>query len=222
MKSVARRNDIEKTAKKAKVVNEEEDKEEEVEKDDTDMQPEMTNEEMMSLITIKEDKVENVTPLQVLLPMIVDWYTKEYKNMNMHMVVRADHSYERFTSFVKMLKKFTRDDLDNMYAVSQRKYGDNQGKFAEGRIIWEALLMMYDPDKIPTAFIRAWSPVTIWQLQENCGVHYILQRDANIMYFLVEKRYKLNLNLLENMLLKKLTTGAVSEMAIELIRNITR
>jgi hypothetical protein len=159
-----------------------------------------------------------VDPLAVQVP-ICDWFAVTINKRTFYKLVRVDGSYKNYVSFTRIIKDITREDLNDMYQIGKRKYGDYRSRsFDYNIMIYEALEMMYEPESVPEK-IGMYTPILSWIHYEKCGV-YSLNRGGAIHYFLVEKEYNHHFDVLLGMLECHLVANTRSAEAIELISKI--
>ena len=133
--------------------------------------------------------------------------------------MRADKSSCRYSSFAKMIESVSRDDLQEMYEVGRIKYATLPKPLAT-EIMMEYLHMMFDLEKRMVE--RPYTHLVVWKLIENNGVYSVIKDNAQIEFYLVEKRYNHSLKLMKLMLARKLSASKESLLAHQLVRKIMK
>ncbi|GJX86427.1 hypothetical protein Tco_0337201 [Tanacetum coccineum] len=111
----------------------EEDKEsdevEEIEKDDEDALKKY-------LVTKKDDDIAiEVIPLATRLPVIVDYKLHKERLMAHYELIRADGTFKRYTSMIRLLQGIDREDLQTLWKLVKTKHGDIRPKDEHERVL---------------------------------------------------------------------------------------
>ncbi|GKB62970.1 reverse transcriptase domain-containing protein, partial [Tanacetum coccineum] len=206
----ARKEQQQESSKKQKV-------EEEKESDKVD---EYDEAELKKLLVIKKDEdiAIDAIPLATKLPVIIDYKLLKEGMMIHYQLIRADGSFKRYSSMIRMLQGIDREDLEALWRIVKAKYGDKRPKNEFERVLWGDLKVMFEPDKRSDVWrILQGYRVTIWKLIDSSGVHFVRFDNLHI-FMLVEKRYPLTPITITNMLNKKLQTDHQNEMCYQLLK----
>ncbi|GJW61558.1 ribonuclease H-like domain, reverse transcriptase, RNA-dependent DNA polymerase [Tanacetum coccineum] len=171
-------------------------KKQKVEKEkESDKVDEYDEAELKKLLVIKKDEdiAIDAIPLATKLPVIID-YKLHKEGMQVHyQLIRADGSFKRYSSMIRMLQGIDKD-LEALWRIVKAKYGDTRPVNEFERVL-----------------------VTIWKLIDSSGVHFVRFDNLHI-FMLVEKRYPLTPITITNMLNKKLQTDHQNEMCYQLLK----
>ncbi|GJS19975.1 hypothetical protein Tco_0448607 [Tanacetum coccineum] len=181
-------------------------------------------EEMKKHIEIvKDDEVAiDAIPLATKPPMIVEYKIVKEGKFGYFQLVRADGSSKRYLSMIKMLQNIDREDLETLWKLVKARHGNTRPEEDYERILWGDLKVMLEPDiksKVWRNLQRY--KVTIWNLFDKCGVHFLRFKNLRI-FMLVEKRYPLTPITITNMLNKKLQADHWNEMCYQLLKFMTK
>ena len=116
-----------------------------------------------------------------------------------------------------MIELVSRDDLQEIYEVGRIKYATPIKPLAT-KIMMEYLEMMFGPEKQIQEL--PYTDVMMWKLFENNGVYSIIKDNAQVEFYLVERRYNHSLKLMNLMMARKLSASKNSLLAHKLIRKI--
>ncbi|GJU99696.1 putative reverse transcriptase domain-containing protein [Tanacetum coccineum] len=169
---------------------------------------EKENDELRLCLTIApdEDKEVDYEILDKKYP-IIDWKTenlgtkpqfdesKRSEEINMNVVTRSNGQKRSFSTLMRVLSVFDREDLDAIYKLVMDIYQD---KIPEGfdKVLWGDLIVMFNPDEQDE----------FWNSQHEWKV----------------KKYPLKKEIVMQMLKLKLESEEESTMALELIRFIKK
>ncbi|KAI3758453.1 hypothetical protein L6452_06016 [Arctium lappa] len=171
-----------------------------------------------------EDPVQ-ANPISMKAPEIIFWDILKDNRKEYFRFKRMGVQFEVYETWGKVIRSFSRDDLEKMYKVGTKLYETVlQGtEMSLLKIAMEYLCMMFDPEKVKH-WIKdlyheyGFKKIDHWMLFENCGV-YMITIDKNYHeYYLVEKIYDHNRAKLERMLKAKMVCAKGSEMARIVIR----
>ncbi|GJU17353.1 hypothetical protein Tco_1145319 [Tanacetum coccineum] len=106
--------------------------------------------------------------------------------------------------FSQMLKKFSREDLEDLYKLIKVKYGSTRPVEDLDLILYGDLKTMFEPHVED----QVWKNqddynVLDWKLYDSCGVHSLRMQHVYI-HMLVKKKYPLTPSTITDMLNKKL------------------
>nr|GEX83432.1 hypothetical protein [Tanacetum cinerariifolium] len=154
-------------------------------------------EELKTHLQIVANDDDNVyteaTPLASKVP-VVDYLIHHENNNPYYKIIRADGTHELFLSFITLLKKFDRDDLETLWRLVKERFKTTE------------------PKNFSDDFLRN----TLKIMSEKPNVK------AN-MFLLVEKKYPLTRFTLQQMLDNvRLKVKKESEMSLELLRLVRR
>ncbi|GJZ23311.1 hypothetical protein Tco_0560770 [Tanacetum coccineum] len=196
---------------------------------------EKENDELRLCLTIApdEDKEVDYEILDKKYP-IIDWKTenlgtkpqfdesKRSEEINMNVVTRSNGQKRSFSTLIRVLSVFDREDLDAVYKLVMDIYQD---KIPEGfdKVLWGDLIVMFNPDEQDEFWNsqHEWKVVS-WKLHSSSGVHTLMTDEGLVVHMLIEKKYPLKKEILMQMLKLKLESEEDSTMALELIRFIKK
>ncbi|GJW83528.1 hypothetical protein Tco_0156673 [Tanacetum coccineum] len=196
---------------------------------------EKENDELRLCLTIApdEDKEVDYEILDKKYP-IIDWKTenlgtkpqfdesKRSEEINMNVVTRSNGQKRSFSTLMRVLSVFDREDLDAVYKLVMDIYQD---KIPEGfdKVLWGDLIVMFNPDEQDEFWNsqHEWKVVS-WKLHSSSGVHTLMTDEGLVVHMLIEKKYPLKKEILVQMLKLKLESEEESTMALELIRFIKK
>ncbi|GJZ85730.1 hypothetical protein Tco_0651069 [Tanacetum coccineum] len=196
---------------------------------------EKENDELRLCLTIApdEDKEVDYEILDKKYP-IIDWKTenlgtkpqfdesKRSEEINMNVVTRSNGQKRWFSTLMRVLSVFDREDLDAVYKLVMDIYQD---KIPEGfdKVLWGDLIVMFNPDEQDEFWNsqHEWKVVS-WKLHSSSGVHTLMTDEGLVVHMLIEKKYPLKKEILVQMLKLKLESEEESTMALELIRFIKK
>ncbi|GJW25732.1 hypothetical protein Tco_0039543 [Tanacetum coccineum] len=143
------------------------------------------------------------------------------KDMYVYKLTRADGSSSYHGDMQTFLRRLDRQDLNDLYRLVQERFQDYP---LEGHdlLLWGDLRMLYDPDEKDEMWMNQldWKLLK-WKLYESCRFHTLFMDGTPMeINMLVEKKYPLIKELLENMLNLQLEVEEESTMAFELIKFI--
>ncbi|GKA41694.1 copia protein [Tanacetum coccineum] len=183
--------------------------------DNTDSEKE--NDELRLCLTIApdEDKEVDYEILDKKYP-IIEWKSehlgikpqydeaKDLEEINLNVVIRSSGQRRYFSTLMKVLSIFDRDDLNVVYQLVMDRYKD---EIPEGfdRVLWGDLMIMFNPS----------DEDEFWNSQQDWNVGLVI-------HMLVEKQYPLRKKVLVQMLELKLESEEDNTMALELIRFVKK
>ncbi|GKC07630.1 hypothetical protein Tco_0999240 [Tanacetum coccineum] len=184
-------------------------------------------EKLRMWLTVVSDEEETVDPkiLSTKYP-IVDWESQNLRNVDMedlhvYKIIRADGNTSYHKSLSSMLRIFDKQDLVDLHKLVMKRFEDTTPE-GYNLLLWGDLKVMFEPNAEDEILSNQqdWTLIS-WKLYESCGVHTLLM-DGTLTSFnmLVEKRYPLIKEMLQNMLNWKLEAEAESTMAFELLKFI--
>ncbi|GJX04559.1 hypothetical protein Tco_0190475 [Tanacetum coccineum] len=171
------------------------------------------------MVKVNDDDIAiDAIPLATKPPVIVEYKLIREGIMGHYQLIRADGSFKRYSSMIRMLQDIDREYLQTLYKLVKTKHGDTRPKDEHERVLWGDLKVMFEPDiKSDVCRNLQGYKVTVWKLFNSCGVHFVRFRNVHI-FMLVEKRYPLTLITITNMLNKKLQADYWNEMCYQLLK----
>ncbi|GJW58302.1 hypothetical protein Tco_0105033 [Tanacetum coccineum] len=140
----------------------------------------------------------------------------------MNVVTISNGQKRCFSTLIRVLSVFDREDLDVVYKLVMDIYQD---KIPEGfdKVLWGDLIVMFNPDEQDEFWNsqHEWKVVS-WKLRSSSGVHTLMTDEGLVVHMLIEKKYPLKKEILMQMLKLKLESEEDSIMALELIRFIKK
>ncbi|GJU33632.1 hypothetical protein Tco_1181986 [Tanacetum coccineum] len=144
------------------------------------------------------------------------------EEINQNVVIRSNGQKRYFSTLMRVLSIFDRDDLNAVYQLVMDRYQD---EIPEGfdRVLWGDLMIMFNPDDEDKFWNsqQDWNIVS-WKLHGSSGVHTLVTEAGLVIHMLVEKKYPLRKKVLLQMLELKLESEEDSTMALELIRFVKK
>ncbi|GJZ79644.1 hypothetical protein Tco_0644481 [Tanacetum coccineum] len=213
----------------------EERKEEENTSQDDNTNSEKENDELRLCLTIApdEDKRVDYEILNKKYP-IIEWKTeyletkpqfgetKRLEEINLNVVIRGNGQRRYFSTMMRVLSIFNKEDINVVYQLVMDKYQD---EIPEGfdRVLWGDLMIMFNPSDEDEFWNsqQDWNVVS-WKLHGSSGVHTLMTEAGLVIHMLVEKKYHLRRKVLLQMLELKLESQEDSTMALELIRFVKK
>ncbi|GKC85948.1 hypothetical protein Tco_1141665, partial [Tanacetum coccineum] len=172
--------------------------------EDDETNSEKENEELRLCLTIAPDEDKEYDE------------DKHLEEINLNVVIRSNGQRRYFSTLMRVLSIFDRDDLNVVYQLVMDRYQD---EIPEGfdRVLWGDLLIMFNPSDEDEFWNsqQDWNVVS-WKLHGSSGVHTLMTESGLVIYMLVEKKYPLRKIEL------KLESKEDSTMALELIRFVKK
>ncbi|GKC56007.1 hypothetical protein Tco_1083605 [Tanacetum coccineum] len=144
------------------------------------------------------------------------------EEINQNVVIRSNGQKRYFSTLMRVLSIFDRDDLNAVYQLVMDRYQD---EIPEGfdRVLWGDLMVMFNLDDEDEFWNsqQDWNIVS-WKLHGSSGVHTLMTDAGLVIHMLVEKKYPLRKKVLLQMLKLKLESEEDSTMALELIRFVKK
>ncbi|GKB69482.1 hypothetical protein Tco_0930894, partial [Tanacetum coccineum] len=126
------------------------------------------------------------------------------EEINQNVVIRSNGQKRYFSTLMRVLSIFDRDDLNALYQLVMDKYQDEiPGGF--DKVLWGDLMVMFNPDDEDKFWNsqQDWNIVS-WKLHGSSGVHTLVTEAGLVIHMLVEKKYPLRKKVLVQMLKLKL------------------
>ncbi|GJY80882.1 putative ribonuclease H-like domain-containing protein [Tanacetum coccineum] len=115
----------------------------------------------------------DVVPLATKPPTIVDWKIYKEGKKSYYQIVRADEKSQMYRVFSLMLKRFSREDLEDLYKLVKAKYKSTRPVEDLDLVLWSNLKTMFKPhveDEI-WKLQQKIQKFLSWKLFDSCGVH---------------------------------------------------
>ncbi|GJW37306.1 hypothetical protein Tco_0060226 [Tanacetum coccineum] len=140
----------------------------------------------------------------------------------MNVVTRSNGQKRYFSTLMRVLSIFDREDIDAIYKLVMDIYQDKIPKGFD-KVLWGDLMIMFNPDDEDEFWNSQhdWKVVS-WKLHSSSGVHTLMTEEGLVVHMLGEKKYPLKKVVLVQMLKLKLESEEDSTMALELIRFIKK
>ncbi|GJW69233.1 hypothetical protein Tco_0123657 [Tanacetum coccineum] len=145
--------------------------------------------------TFEDDSKKENDELRLHLTIAPD----EEKEVDYEILDRNNGQKRYFSTLMKVLSIFDRDDLNDVYQLVMDRY----------------------QDETPEGFDRDWNIVS-WKLHGSSGVHTLVTEAGLVIHMLIKKKYPLRKKVLLQMLELKLEYEEDSTMALELIRFVKK
>ncbi|GJW95151.1 hypothetical protein Tco_0174823 [Tanacetum coccineum] len=148
--------------------------------------------------------------------------SKGLEEVNLNVVIRSNGQRRHFSTFMRVLSVFDREDLDAIYQLVMNRYLNDIPKGFD-RILWGDLMIMFnqsDADEFWSTQ-QDWK-VVCWKLHNSSGVHTLLTETGLVIHMLVKNKYPMKKDVMSQMLEIKLESEEDSTMALELIRFVKR
>nr|GEX14001.1 hypothetical protein [Tanacetum cinerariifolium] len=81
----------------------------------------------------------------VMSPRIVDWKIHKEEKKSYYQIIRADEKYLIYMFFRQMLKRFDKEDLEDLYKLVKDKYGSTRPVEDLNLLLWGDLKTMFEP-----------------------------------------------------------------------------
>ncbi|GJY05875.1 hypothetical protein Tco_0371815 [Tanacetum coccineum] len=178
---------------------------------------EKENDELKLCLTIAldEDKEVDYEILDRKYP-IIEWKTeylgikpqfdetKGLEESNLNVVIRSNGQRRYFSTLIRVLSIFDREDLNVVYKLVMDRYQNEVSKGFD-RVLWGDLMIMFNPNDEDEFWNtqQDWNVVS-WKLHRSSGVHTLMTDTGLVINMLVEKKYPLKRKVLLQMLELKL------------------
>ncbi|GJY52268.1 hypothetical protein Tco_0443115 [Tanacetum coccineum] len=144
------------------------------------------------------------------------------EEINQNVVIRSNGQKRYFSTLMRVLSIFDRDDLNDIYQLVMDKYQDETPEGFD-RVLWGDLMVMFNPDDEDKFWNsqQDWNIVS-WKLHCFSGVHTLVTEAGLVIHMLVEKKYPLRKKVRVQMLKLKLESEEDSTIALEFIRFVKK
>ncbi|GKA79470.1 hypothetical protein Tco_0786066 [Tanacetum coccineum] len=203
--------------------------------EDDETNSEKENDELRLCLTIApdEDKEVDYEILDKKYP-IIEWKseylgikpqydeTKDLEEINLNVVIRSNGQRRYFSTLMRVLSIFDREDLSVVYQLVMDRYQDEIPEDFD-KVLWGDLMIMFNPSDNNEFWNsrQDWNVVS-WKLHGSSGVHTLMTEAGLVIHMLVEKKYHLRKKMLLQMLELKFESEEDSTMALELIRFVKK
>ncbi|GJX67096.1 hypothetical protein Tco_0302823 [Tanacetum coccineum] len=113
------------------------------------------------------------------------------EEINQNVVIRSNGQKRYFSTLMRVLSIFDREDLSDVYQLVMDRYQD---EIPEGFdiVLWGDLMVMFNPDDEDKFWNsqQDWNIVS-WKLHGSSGVHTLVTEAGLVIHMLVEKKYPL-------------------------------
>ncbi|GJV16351.1 hypothetical protein Tco_1361674 [Tanacetum coccineum] len=144
---------------------------------------------------------------------------------NYLVVYRVNGHFRAFNYLMEVLHIFDRQDLFHLYDLVMKQYSEITPKDIE-LILWGDLKIMMESSTEENDQGDFWNnqqewEIVRWRLYEACGVCILELKDGTVIYMLVERRYPLSKELLQQMIDLGLEVEEESTAALQLGSQLT-
>ncbi|GKA63564.1 hypothetical protein Tco_0763170 [Tanacetum coccineum] len=118
-------------------------------KTDENEEVEVNNEAELKkhMVTVKDDDIAiDAIPLATKPPVIVEYKLIREGIMIQYQLIRADGSFRRYSSMIRMLQGIDRKDLETLWKLVKTNHGDTRPEDEHERVLWGDLKVMFEPD----------------------------------------------------------------------------
>nr|GEX41633.1 hypothetical protein [Tanacetum cinerariifolium] len=95
----------------------------------------------------EEDVYTKATPLALKVP-IVDYQIHTKNNKPYYKIIRADGTHQLFLSFISLLRKFDREDLEMLWKIFQERFASSEPKDFSNDFLLNALKTMFEKPNV--------------------------------------------------------------------------
>ncbi|GJV04747.1 hypothetical protein Tco_1338316 [Tanacetum coccineum] len=143
---------------------------------------------------------------------------------NYLVVYTVNGHFREFNYLIEVLHIFDRHDLFHLYDLVMKQYSEITPEDIE-LILWGDLKIMMESSTEENDQGEFWNnqqewEIVRWRLYEVCGVFILELKDGTVIYMLVERRYPLSKELLQQMIDLGLEVEEESTAALQLVRFI--
>ncbi|GKB39851.1 putative ribonuclease H-like domain-containing protein [Tanacetum coccineum] len=143
---------------------------------------------------------------------------------NYLVIYRVNGHFRAFNYLMEVLHIFDRQDLFHLYDLVMKQYSEITPKDIE-LILWGDLKIMMESSTEENDQGDFWNnqqewEIVRWRLYEACGVCILELKDGTVIYMLVERRYPLSKELLQQMIDLGLEVEEESTAALQLDQTV--
>ncbi|GJZ18845.1 putative reverse transcriptase domain-containing protein [Tanacetum coccineum] len=89
------------------------------------------------MVTVKDDDIAiDAIPLATKPPVIIEYKLIREGIMGHYQLIRADGSFKRYSSMIRMLQGIDREDLQTLWKLLKTKHGDTRPEDEHERVLW--------------------------------------------------------------------------------------
>nr|GEU87945.1 probable phosphoinositide phosphatase SAC9 [Tanacetum cinerariifolium] len=166
-----------------------------------------------------DDVFTEATPLASKVS-VVDYQIHHENNKTYYKIIRADETHKLFLSFITLLNKFDREDLEILWKLVQERFQSSKPKNFSDDFLLNTFKIMFEKPNVEANIWRdqkdiyGLAKVKSWKLFKSCRV-YIITLITTQLILLVEKKYPLTRFTLEQMLNNiESTSGSVPPLSL--------
>ncbi|GJT85996.1 hypothetical protein Tco_1067713 [Tanacetum coccineum] len=129
---------------------------------------------------------------------------EDFEEINQNVVIRSNGQKRYFSTLMRVLSIFDREDLNAVYQLVMDRFQD---EMPEGfhRVLWGDLMVLFNPDDKDEFWNSQLDWIIVsWKLHSSSGVHTLVTETGLVIHMLVEKKYPLRKEVLMQMLKLKL------------------
>nr|GEZ96018.1 hypothetical protein [Tanacetum cinerariifolium] len=141
--------------------------------------------QLMKIIPDKEKVATDVILLAVMSLGIVDWKIHKEGKKSYYQIIRAYEKSQMYMFFSQMLKRFDKEELEDLYKLVKARYGSTRLVEDLDLLLWGDLITMFEPHVEDKVWKRKQGyKVLEWKLYVSYGVHSLRMQSIQI-YMLV-------------------------------------
>ncbi|GKB99935.1 hypothetical protein Tco_0986072, partial [Tanacetum coccineum] len=123
------------------------------------------------------------------------------EDINLNVITRSNGQKRSFSTLMRVLSVFDREDLNAVYQLVMDKYQDEMPEGFE-RVLWGDLMVLFNPDEQDEFWnSQHKSNVISWKLHSSSGVHTLMTDEGLVVHMLIEKKYPLQKEILMQMVI---------------------
>ncbi|GJY28525.1 hypothetical protein Tco_0404292 [Tanacetum coccineum] len=100
---------------------------------------------LMEVITDEEEVAIDAVPLSVKSPRIDDWKIQKEGKKSYYKIIKANEKSQMYRIFSQMLKRFDREDLEDLYKLVKARYGSTRPVESMDYLLWNDMKIMFEP-----------------------------------------------------------------------------
>nr|GFB92561.1 hypothetical protein [Tanacetum cinerariifolium] len=101
--------------------------------------------QLMEIIPDEEEVAIDAIPLSVKSPRTVDWKIYKEGKKSYYQIMKADGKSQMYMFFRQILKRFDREDLEDLYKLVKARYGSTKPVEDLNLLLWGDLKTMFKP-----------------------------------------------------------------------------
>ncbi|GKC60544.1 hypothetical protein Tco_1088142 [Tanacetum coccineum] len=127
--------------------------------------------QLVEIILDEEEVTIDVIPLVVKSPRIDDWKIHKEGKKSYYQIIRADGKSQMYRVFSQMLKRFDREDLEDLYKLIKAKYGSIRPVEDMDYLLWNDIKIMFEPHVEDEIWkLQQGYKVLEWKLCDSCKI----------------------------------------------------